>query len=369
MSEMKFTPAQQDAINAEGGSVIVSAAAGSGKTRVLVQRVIKMLTRKENRIDADRLLIVTFTNAAADEMKKRINSEIEKCIKQSPEDTFLRRQQILLMNADICTIHSFCSRLIKENFFSLDISQDFRIASDTELAVIKYRIMSDIIEQKYAENKNSFALLSAIFSGSKSDNKLENTLLEIYKKCSSHPDMNQWIDRAAEFYNPDIPLSETIFAKIAFSFLEKSLKYFNMMLDTAEKIISDNSDAFCTGKETSGENKFNTLDLFVKKLETLYSQKNWNDISSLISSFKKTKYLPPKSKKYPVSAEELQTLKICFNTIDDEIQKKLLPVFGISEDVYQNDTQQVYPAVCCMCGIIKEFSQKFFEKEKRKKYP
>ena len=121
MSEMKFTPAQQDAINAEGGSVIVSAAAGSGKTRVLVQRVIKMLTRKENRIDADRLLIVTFTNAAADEMKKRINSEIEKCIKQSPEDTFLRRQQILLMNADICTIHSFCSRIIRENFYLLDI--------------------------------------------------------------------------------------------------------------------------------------------------------------------------------------------------------------------------------------------------------
>ena len=105
MSEMKFTPAQENAINAEGGSVIVSAAAGSGKTRVLVQRVIQMLTRKENPIDADRLLIVTFTNAAADEMKKRINSEIEKLIKQSPQNTSLRRQQILLMNADICTIH------------------------------------------------------------------------------------------------------------------------------------------------------------------------------------------------------------------------------------------------------------------------
>ena len=366
MSEMKFTPAQENAINAEGGSVIVSAAAGSGKTRVLVQRVIQMLTRKENPIDADRLLIVTFTNAAADEMKKRINSEIEKLIKQSPENTSLRRQQILLMNADICTIHSFCSSLIKENFFSLDINQDFRIAPDTELAVIKYRIMSDIIEQKYAENKNSFALLSAIFSGSKNDNKLEHTLLDIYTKCSSHPDMNQWIDRAAEFYNPDIPLSETIFSKIAFATLEKSIQYFHIMLDTAEKIISDNSDAFCTGKETSGENKFNTLDLFVKKLQTLYSQKNWNDISSLISSFKKTKYLPPRNKKSPVSSEELQTLKICFNTIDDEIQKKLLPIFGISEDVYQNDTQQVYPAVCCMCGIIKEFSQKFFEKKKEK---
>ena len=363
---MNFTPAQQDAINAVGGSVIVSAAAGSGKTRVLVQRVIQMLTRAENPIPADRLLIVTFTNAAADEMKKRISSEIDSLIRKQPHNSFLHRQQILLMNSDICTIHSFCSRLIKENFFSLDIAQDFRIAQDTELAVIKYRIMSDIIEQRYTENSDSFALLSSIFSGSKSDNKLENTLLDIYRKCAAHPDMEQWIDHAARFYDPDIPLEETVFANIAYQTLETSLKYFRMMLDTAEQIISDNSTAFCTGKDTSGENKYNTLDSFVKKLESLAKKKVWNDISKYISSFQKIKYLPPRNKKNPVSREELQTLKICFNSIDDEVKNKLLPIFGITTETYLNDTQQVYPAVQSMCGIIKEFSLKFSEKKKEK---
>ena len=366
MSEMKFTPAQQDAINAVGGSVVVSAAAGSGKTRVLVQRVIKMLTDKKNPVPADRLLIVTFTNAAADEMKKRINDEIENLIRLEPNNAFLRRQQILLMNSDICTIHSFCSRLLRENFFMLDISQDFRIAQETELSVIKFRIMSDIIEQRYEENLNSFALLSAIFSGAKSDVNLEKTLLDIYTKAVSHPDTEKWLDHAKEFYNPDIPLEETIFAKIAFESLDSSVKYFKMMLETAEKIIYENTGAFCTGKDTCGENKYLSLYSFTNKLDDLAKNKKWNDISDLISSYQKSKYLPPKGKKNTVSPEELQNLKIAFDSIDDEIKNKLMPVFGISEKVYRSDTQQVYPAVQSMCGIIKEFSAKFSEKKKEK---
>ena len=113
MSEMKFTLSQQDAIDARGGSIIVSAAAGSGKTRVLVERVIRLLTDKNNPIDADRLLIVTFTKAAAEEMRGRISSAIDELLINEPDNTALRRQQLLLMNADICTIHSFCSRIIR----------------------------------------------------------------------------------------------------------------------------------------------------------------------------------------------------------------------------------------------------------------
>ena len=140
MSEMNFTPAQQDAIDAFGGSVIVSAAAGSGKTRVLVQRVIRLLTDPEAPIDADRLLIVTFTKAAADEMRSRIADAIEKKLFYEPNNSLLRRQQVLVANADICTIHSFCSRIIRENFYLLDVDQDFRIITEGEAAVLRRRI-------------------------------------------------------------------------------------------------------------------------------------------------------------------------------------------------------------------------------------
>ena len=127
MSEKKITfeptPRQQDAITASGGSIIVSAAAGSGKTRVLVQRVIRHLT--EERIPADRLLILTFTNTAAAEMKTRIADALDQLIEEEPDNDFYRRQQLLLSGADICTIDSFCSKMVKENFFRLIFSSFF----------------------------------------------------------------------------------------------------------------------------------------------------------------------------------------------------------------------------------------------------
>ena len=148
MSEMKFTPAQQDAIDAFGGSIIVSAAAGSGKTRVLVQRVISLLTDPNRPIDADRLLIVTFTKAAADEMRSRIADAIDKKLFYEPNNSLLRRQQVLIANADICTIHSFCSRIIRENFYLLDVDQDFRIATEGESSVLRHRLLSQMIEER-----------------------------------------------------------------------------------------------------------------------------------------------------------------------------------------------------------------------------
>ena len=365
MSEMRFTPSQQDAIDVHGGSVIVSAAAGSGKTRVLVQRVIRMLTDENAPVSADRLLIVTFTNAAAEEMRKRIMSAIEELIKERPENMFLRRQQILLSNADICTIHSFCSRVLRENFFLLDINQDFRIAQDTELAVMKYRIMSDIIEEKYKENTDAFCFLSAMFSSAKDDKNLEKTLLDIYKKSNSHADVNKWLDDSAKLYDPSIDLEDSKFADIAYNILESSIKYFDMMLESADIIISQN-EAFRRNKNNA-EERYDYLSEFVAKLSRLAGERDWDKISEHIISFQPKGYNSPrKNKKYPVTSNELRTVKISFTNIDNEIESKLIPIFGITKEIYKNDTEKAYPAVCCMCDIIKEFSDKFFEKKKEK---
>ena len=365
MSEMRFTPAQQNAIDVQGGSVIVSAAAGSGKTRVLVQRVIKMLTDENAPVAADRLLIVTFTNAAAEEMKKRIMSAIETLINEQPENISLRQQQIRLSNADICTIHSFCSRILRENFFLVDINQDFRIAQDTELEAMKYRIMSDIIEEKYKENTKAFSLLSAMFSGAKSDQKLENTLLEIYSKSNSHADVNRWLDDSAKLYDPNTDLEDSKFSDIAYGILEKSIKYFDIMLESADIIISGN-EAFRRNKNNA-EEKYDYLSGFVAKLSKLEKERDWNKISEYIMSFEAKKYSSPRqNKNYPVSSGETQTVKMSFENIDNEIKNKLIPVFGITKEIYKSDTETVYPAVCCMCDIIKEFSKRFFEKKKEK---
>ncbi len=365
MSEMKFTPAQQDAIEASGGSIIVSAAAGSGKTRVLVQRVIRLLTDKNGPVDADRLLIVTFTKAAAEEMKSRISAAIDEILLDDPDNAALRRQQLLLANADICTIHSFCSRIVRENFYQLDIDQDFRIISEGEANVLKQKLMSDIIEECYDENSQGFAILSDILSNSRSDKELEKTLLNAYIKSSSHPFPSLWLDTVSSFYDPEIPVDKTIFADVAYSTLRSSLSYIHRLLSEAELVIL-REPAFCTKAESCGKNKLDYLKGYFEELDKRTSEENWSDVSSWISAFQKHPYRKPTSKKDPPDESDCTVVKNCFDTIDSIMLKKLLPIFGIDEETYKKDTELVYPAVLCMCDILKKFENRYFEAKKER---
>ena len=364
MSEMKFTPAQQDAIEASGGSIIVSAAAGSGKTRVLVQRVIRLLTDRENPVPADRLLIVTFTKAAADEMRSRIAAAIDELLFYEPDNNALRRQQLLLPNADICTIHSFCSRMIRENFYLLDIDQDFRIASEGEADILRHRIVSGIIEERYSLKSDSFLLLTELLSASRSDRELEKSILKVYESCSSHPFPAMWLDCVSEFYDPEIPVHKTLFADYALRQLEAEVVYLKELLDEAEEIILSNP-AFCTGTPTCGESKLNYLKSFLSSLDEAVKNRSWNDISSCIMSYKNVPYRKPASKKNPASEEECSIVKNSFDNIHALLTDKL-PIFGITEDIYKKDAELLYPAVTELCDIIKEFDKRYFEAKKER---
>ena len=143
---MKWTYEQENAINARHGSVLVSAAAGSGKTAVLTQRVIERITDRENPTSVDRLLIVTFTRAAAQEMRERISDRVSNLLKENPGDINLINQQMLLPGAKITTIDSFCMNLVKENFQLLGISPDCRMAEESEIKSIKAAAMDKAIE-------------------------------------------------------------------------------------------------------------------------------------------------------------------------------------------------------------------------------
>ena len=161
-----WTDKQLDAIKARDGSVLVSAAAGSGKTAVLVQRVIERLTDPEKPTSADRLLIVTFTKAAAGEMRQRIAAAIDKLLKENPADSNLIAQKMLLPSAKICTIDSFCNSLVRENFQLLDISPDFKNADEGELSLIEAQAMSDTLESLYEKGEPDYLrLVELLFRG------------------------------------------------------------------------------------------------------------------------------------------------------------------------------------------------------------
>lgn len=176
----KWTQEQLSAIETRGCNLLVAAAAGSGKTAVLVERIIRIITDEENPIDIDRLLVVTFTSAAASEMRERIGEAISKNLEKNPNSKVLQRQLALLNRSNITTIHSFCLDVIKNNFHIIDLDPNFRIGDETECTLLKNDILMELLEDKYNEFDEIFLKVVESFGGSKDDSKLIDIILDLY---------------------------------------------------------------------------------------------------------------------------------------------------------------------------------------------
>lgn len=203
-ADKQWTVEQLDAINAHGGSVVVSAAAGSGKTAVLVERIISKITDQENPVDADRLLVATFSRAAATEMVERIGQRLSSLIAKDRNNKFLQRQQTLLAKANISTIHSFCLNLLKENSELLDIDSAFRLADESELSVIAADALDEVMQNGYNSEDKEFLRLSDVFS-KRDDTPLQEMIVSIYSFIRSFPFPKEWLRDALKVYeNTDI---------------------------------------------------------------------------------------------------------------------------------------------------------------------
>ncbi len=368
MVKMEFTPAQLDAIYAHGGSITVSAAAGSGKTRVLVERVIQMLLDENSPFSLNKLLMVTFTKSAAAEMKNRISTALEQAlenIKKNPQKEHLYRrlqeQLNLLPNADICTIDSFCSRLIKENFYQLDVNRDFRIGSAQELKVLENRVMSELIEEKYLSNDEGFLLLSKLLGGKKDDSTLPLALLELYRTVSSHPFVEDWLDEACSLYNPEVPLGKSVFAPYALRILDSFFELSDYLLSEAREVIDGNEEFRGKGK-SSAATIYGMLMEFLENLKEARKENNWNKLSKMVMSYPTYRYYAPKE----TGEEELRIVKNCFDTMKNTVKNKLQPLFWVDGEIYSHDTAQMYPAVVCLCDFLKEFDKRYLQAKKEK---
>ena len=190
---MAWTAAQQQAIESRGSGLIVSAAAGSGKTSVLVERLLRILTEEdpEKRVPADRMIVVTFTNDAAAEMKARLSQALDLQIQQNPENRWLYQQQILLQSAQICTISSFCFYLIRNHFTHGGITSGFRILNDTESRMIAAKSADQVLNQWHQTRPEDMKLLWDAFC-EKNDTPLEQILLQFHQFLASVPFRDQW---------------------------------------------------------------------------------------------------------------------------------------------------------------------------------
>ena len=244
MAERKWTQEQSDAIHARGGTLLVSAAAGSGKTAVLVERVIKRITDEENPCDVDRLLIVTFTKAAAAEMRERIDTALTAKRRERPNDTRLLRQQMLLPRASICTIDSFCNDLVRENFFQLDIPPDFQILDTGELCLLQERAVDIVLEEMYTQNSSTFQRLVELMSSGKDDSALSSAITTLYAYVTAHPFPQVWLNQMAEMYQPGCPVEESLWGKILLDYAQSALLSCKESLSTAINAMAEDETLF-----------------------------------------------------------------------------------------------------------------------------
>lgn len=212
-----FTSQQTRVLQARNHNILVSAAAGSGKTAVLVERIVRMISEGDHPLDIDRLLVVTFTKAAAAQMRERIGAAIAKRIEEDPDNTHLQRQETLLHNAQITTMDSFFTFLLRNNFSDIDMDPGFRQMDQTEGDLMRKDALEDFLEECYAAGDPSLSACTEAFCHNAGDKELEDILEMLYKQAVSHPDPEEWIrDRAADY---DVSDEDALFSSIWMQFI------------------------------------------------------------------------------------------------------------------------------------------------------
>ncbi|MCL2678558.1 MAG: UvrD-helicase domain-containing protein, partial [Clostridiales bacterium] len=221
MGERIWTPEQEAAIAARGENILVSAGAGSGKTAVLVERVIRRLFDGPAPAEIDGILIVTFTKAAAEEMRARISEALTKRAQQEPENRRVLRQLGLLQQAPITTLHSFCLETVRQNFYRVGLPASFRIAKEVELGLLQEEVMEEFIENEYESGNKTLLELADAYGGSKDDGGLLRLIFNLYIFSRSQPDPRRWLEEAA--LPPPDSLDDLPYAPYLRRMIEKEL--------------------------------------------------------------------------------------------------------------------------------------------------
>ena len=197
---MNFTSDQQRVIDTRGCNILVSAAAGSGKTAVLVERIIQMITDDSHPVDIDRLLIVTFTSAAAAQMRERISKAVAQKLEEFPESEHLQKQTSLIHNAQITTIDSFCLFVIRNNFNEIGLDPAFRVADESEVKLIEADVMGRLLEEAHTEPTARFLHFIECYSTGTNEKKIEEAILRLYHFSMSYPFPEKWLTERMEDY-------------------------------------------------------------------------------------------------------------------------------------------------------------------------
>lgn len=350
MMRMKWTSDQQKAIDGRNGTLLVSAAAGSGKTAVLVERVIRRICDSENPCGVENLLIVTFTNAAAAQMKEKIRNAIGKKIALDPSDKRLRRQQMMLPCADICTIDSFCIGLVRENFHTLGISPDFTLLDEGKKAVLGSQAVSAVVDALYANPTEEFLSLTELISDTRDDRMLIEAIQKLYKLSQAYPFPELWLKSLAdEFGNPS-SIEESPWGKIIINHGIQLICSCISDADHCIKLLAEEPELEAKYRPAIEEDKI----LFESLLDTL-SNESWDGIAKAFADVKYAKSAnAPRG--YIGAAKEI--CKSARKAYKDRIDG-FAGILRISEADHKEDIKQLAPIINELISAVLKYGEEF----------
>lgn len=352
---VKWTTDQQHAIECCKGSVLVSAAAGSGKTTVLVERVIRRLTDEDNPCSAEDLLIVTFTRAATAQMREKIGAAILKRLSEDPTDRHLRRQYMLLPFAKICTIDSFCNDLVRENFHALGISPDYSLLDNETAVIMKNDVCEAMLERAYEEDLDGrFSELSDMMSSGSSDEDFAKLIIKMYDISTAYPFPDLWLDSLIEEYSqPDINKScwGGIIKKYVCDMLDYCVSSSNDMMAAME---SDSIVADAYGAAVQ-----NDINMYAELREKV--NRDWDEA---LEAFNTVKYMGLGRVPKGYESETKNAVMTARKKLKD-LLKKVPNIMCVSSGEHSEDVRLMRGPVTKLIELVKQFDREYSaEKDK-----
>ena len=355
MGKTNWTKEQRDAIYDKGCNLLVSAGAGAGKTAVLVQRIIQRIVDKECGVDIDKLLVVTFTNAAAAEMRERIGDAISAELEINSESKRLQKQLTLLNRANVMTIHSFCLSVIRDNCHLLDIEPNFRVCDETEGILLKQEAMNELFEEKFDLEDKDFINLIRSF-GEKDDIKVQNIIGNLYRFAVSAPWPEKWLLDIAEDFN------------VSKDFEFGSSKWANIMILNVKMELEGCLDKMKMALEIISENQCIEFysEIFEEELKVINNLLVCNSWQELLEGFNCIEFKRLPTKKLDA---ESSIIKDKIKDIRDSVKKKIQSITG---EVFSYDTSatknmiEMYPVMKTLSLVTIEFKQRFSEKKRER---
>ncbi len=353
---VKWTKEQEQAIYEKGRNILVAAAAGSGKTAVLVERIINKIINEN--VDIDKILVVTFTNASASEMRERILNALYKKIDEEQNNERLQNQITLLNKSSICTIDSFCLDVVRNNFFELDISQNFRIGDTTEIEILKQDVLEEIFENKYENEDKDFIKLINTYTSYKDDTPLKELILKIYTYIQSNPFPNKWLDEQIEKFNLTEKLtqdfSKTIWGKLL-------LKETNEILEDCIIQLKEESKVLLKYPELITYSQIINDD--IEQLELLKTNlDSWDKAYELILNIKFKTWAVNKK----ITIEEKDKAKEIREEVKKSLKKIKEKILIFNSQEANEDINDMYNILKKLENIILEFGEEF-EKSKKER--